>query len=543
MTEPAVEEAAPSVRYSFRAAYDSNAFHQFQLINPSKLGREARNRGMDCSAFESTLVKQLERLDREGAFSPVLFEVVDGEGNNAVVFRDEVEYRPWSDYDVDDEVSVKPRPYYSPWQLLYFGDAIAMPKAEVDAEWLLDDEKRQTIHEASRVYWTARVNTWRRLEADWRDVLLVLIRLSSYYGPPIKGSLMKSTVTLVPHPVTGEYVDPRELEPPFDAQAILGELGTVERVKEMHRRVAIHGNRDDPLSYWHMLFRMAPAKERAKLRGAARQAQDAYDAAEMLRHFYYHLTGELLLNPDEIFDVSDKSWKRRLFGEWPTLGFTRADLAVELRRHDLHPHQVHIVVEGDTEEIVCRRVLEAATGSPINEFGVSMHRLHGVDSASLQREMLRALKEFPRYVVLIADREGTIGQEVEKLKEEGVISDESTLLWERSFEEANFSDDEIVEMIAEIGAEANATLTLDAPTMRSLYDDHRARAGKNAQGLATFALGKAEQPDYGSVRVSKTQLAERMAERILDDIREGGAEVVGERRQIVKKLIDIIRVT
>lgn len=38
-------------------------------------------------------------------------------------------------------------------------------------------------------------------------------------------------------------------------------------------------------------------------------------------------------------------------------------------------------------------------------------------------------------------------------------------------------------------------------------------------------------------------LAERMAERILDDIREGGADVVGERRQIVKMLIDIIRVT
>jgi hypothetical protein len=544
MTEILPASAAQSVRYSYRAAYDANAFHQFQLVGAAKLGREARDRDLDCSAFESTLVKQLDRLDREGAFSPVLFEMVDESGNDAVVFRDEVEYRPWSEYEVDDGVTVKPRPLYSPWQLLYFGDALAMPKAEVDALWLLDDERRQTIHEASRVYWTARVNTWRGLERDWRTIMLVLVRLSSHYGPPIKGTLMKSTVSLVHHPETGEFVDPRELEPPFNAQAILDELGlTVETVKGMHERLAIHGNRDDPLRSWHMLFRMAPARERAKLRGVARRAQDAYDAAEMLRHFYYDLTSELLLNPDEIYDVSDKSWKRELFGEWPTLGFTRADLAVELRRHDLHPHQVHIVVEGETEAIVCRRILESATGRPLNEFGVTMHRLQGVDSAALHREMLRAVKYFPRYVVLIADCEGAIEAEVEKLTEEGVLSDESTLLWDTSFEEANFSDEELIEMIAAVGAAAGATLTLDAPMLRRLYEEHRERAGKSARGFASFALGKARSPECGSVACSKTQLADEMVERIFADIRERGAEAVGEGRPIVKMLIAIVRVT
>jgi hypothetical protein len=530
--------------YGFRAAYDADAFCQFRLIDASKLSREARERRIECSAFTSTFLPQLEEFDRAGAFSPILFEVVDAEGNDAVIFRDEVGFVPWAEYAVDDGIAVRPRPRFSPWQLLYLNDAVEMKNARVSAEWLLDDERRRDLHDSFRVFYSAQLNVWRNLETDWREMILLLVRLSSYYGPSIKGSLMKSIVTLVWDPTRGEHVDPREVEPPFDPQVILSELAiTADRIKDMHHRLAFHGLRDDPLERWHMLFRMAPGRERAKLRGSARRAQDAYDGAEILRTYYYDLTGELLLNPDEIYDGSDKSWKRRLFGRWPLRFYTRDDLAIELRRHDLHPHQVHIAVEGDTEEIVCRRILEAATGRPLNEFGVSMHRLHGVDSAQLQREMLRALKAFPRYVVLIADREGAMGREVEKLQTDGVISPESTLLWPRSFEEANFSDAEIVAMIADAGADYGAELNLEADVLRGLYENHRDRTGRKARGLMTFALAKAEQPRYGSVRVSKTQLAERMAEYLLDDMRQRGAEAVGEDRPIVRMLASIVRVT
>jgi hypothetical protein len=349
----------------------------------------------------------------------------------------------------------------------------------------------------------------------------------------------------VRHPQTGEYVDPRELEPPFDAPRVLDELGlTLEAVKAVHQRLAAHGivtGGDDPLRYWHMLIRMAPAKQRAKLRGRARRAQDAYDAAEMLRHFYYDLTGELLLNPDEIFDISDKSWKKQLFGKWPTFTYTRADLAVELRLRDLHPHQVHIVVEGETEKIVCRRVLEMVAGMPLNDMGVSIQRLFGV--GNVRREMLRAVKAFPRFLVFVADREGDMAREVEGLKQEGVLTDEATYLWETSFEEANFSDEELVAMIAAIGADRGATLTLDAQTMRALYNAHRSKVGKEAKGLATFALDLARRDEYGSIVASKPQLAERMADLILNDLLERGAGVVSEERPIASMLVSVFRIT
>jgi hypothetical protein len=110
---------------------------------------------------------------------------------------------------------------------------------------------------------------------------------------------------------------------------------------------------------------------------------------------------------------------------------------------------------------------------PLNDMGVSIHQLQGVGNITVQREMLRAMKAFPRYLLLVADREGDMAREVEGLKREGVLTNETTYLWGTSFEEANFSDEELVAMIATIGADSGATLTLDAQTLRARYNQHR----------------------------------------------------------------------
>lgn len=180
---------------------------------------------------------------------------------------------------------------------------------------------------------------------------------------------------------------------------------------------------------------------------------------------------------------------------------------------------------------------------PLEDMGVTIHRLHGVGGASQQQEMLRAIKTFPRYVILVADREGAIEGQVALMKRDGVLTDETSFLWDTSFEEANFSDQEIVDLIATIGADSGATLALDAETLRTLYGAHRAKAGKQAKAVAAFTLALALQPAYGGVVVSKKQLAERMAVLILDDLRERGAEVVSKERPIVSVLIAVFRAT
>jgi len=124
-----------------------------------------------------------------------------------------------------------------------------------------------------------------------------------------------------------------------------------------------------------------------------------------------------------------------------------------------------------------------------------------------------------------------------------VLTEETTYLWDTSFEEENFSDEELVSMVAAIGADRGATLTLDAQTLRVLYSAHRSKAGKDPKGLATYALGRAGREEYGSVVASKQQLAERMAELILDDLLRRDAEVVSAERRIVEMLVSVFRVT
>jgi hypothetical protein len=79
--------------------------------------------------------------------------------------------------------------------------------------------------------------------------------------------------------------------------------------------------------------------------------------------------------------------------------------------------------------------------------------------------------------------------------------------------------------------------------MRALYDAHRSKAGGDAKGLATFALGLARREEYGSVAAAKTELAERMADLILNELRERDGEAVSEERPIASMLVSVFRVT
>jgi hypothetical protein len=65
----------------------------------------------------------------------VLFEVEDAEGAEAIIFRDEQDYVPWSEYAVPEWGGPVPQPRYSPWQFLYLN--------------ILDDARQHDAEEVS----------------------------------------------------------------------------------------------------------------------------------------------------------------------------------------------------------------------------------------------------------------------------------------------------------------------------------------------------------------------------------------------------------
>jgi hypothetical protein len=252
--------------YGFRQAHQNNAFHQFPLLDPARLRREAADRRLQLRIDP---YEELERLDEAGAFSPLLFD------GDEVVFRDEHGFVPWEEYALEEASGSKPRaqPRYSPWQLLYLKDALKLDKVEVPAEWLFDDLRWEKGRDQLEGWYSHRLAAWHALDASWRPLMLLLIRTQGRYGPSIKGTLTKATTAVVYDDGTDDYVDPLDLEHPWDAAAALAELEiSADQLKKMYESLAMRANSDDPLSKWYMLFRMAPYKQRERLRGDPRLA-------------------------------------------------------------------------------------------------------------------------------------------------------------------------------------------------------------------------------------------------------------------------------
>jgi hypothetical protein len=124
------------------------------------------------------------------------------------VLREEHEFVPWAEYQVSEDYDTRTKPRYCQWQLLYVKDAVSLGTAEVSLDWLLDDDRRATLGEGYRSWYSKREEQRRSLHDQWRTLVLLLVRLQSRYAPLIKGTLTKSTSTLVFDPEVGDHVDP-----------------------------------------------------------------------------------------------------------------------------------------------------------------------------------------------------------------------------------------------------------------------------------------------------------------------------------------------
>jgi Overcoming lysogenization defect protein-like, TOPRIM domain len=533
----AEDEARGVSGYSFRRANETDAFHQAPLLNASAFGSQARDRGINIALGDESL----EELDRVGALRPLLFD----RGESGIVYRDEVEYTPWGSYAVSEDDYPRVNAYYSQWQLLYALDAVELGFAKMPLHWLLGEERQ--LSEVARKWYEGQDAHRRRLDDDWRQLLLVLVRIQNRYYPAIRGTLTKITTTLARDPESGELVDPyQQAVREFDPAAVLDELGlTAEGVKNWHHRLATHGITRDPLQNYHALFRMAPHHERSRLKTEALRAQHAYDAAEMLRRFYYDLTGgELLPVADDMIDLRGGQWKEQFYGHGPRLRYDRHDLQVALRLANLDPHIVHAVVEGETEEVLIRTLIEAMTGSDPSTLGISFSNLEGGGRTRLYTRVLRLAKRSARFPILVADREGDIERDIELLKREGLLSDEGVFLAKTSLEEDNFTVEELLAAAERVATRKCAELHLDAEGVRAVYARQRELVGAKGKGLAEVLLSLARAPEHGSVQITKPELGAELAQLLLDELREAEDEnALIERRPILGIVFSIIRVT
>ena len=256
-------------------------------------------------------------------------------------------------------------------------------------------------------------------------------------------------------------MDPQSVETErFDAHGVLSDFGLdFDGLAALHAVFADAARRVDPAPDWYRLFELAPRKKTDALRGQALRARDLYDACFLLRELYR--LAERLLAPT----------RRRAWGCWvgrvaapvnlsrrdgQRVGATHDELQPVLEELGVYPHRLHFVVEGQTEEIVLRRLLHAFG----RRAGYQITNLHGVDQGLRHQSLFAAASEYAARTVLIADMEGELSTTLKRLQCVDLLTDENDLLlWAigdqpSSFQEANFTLHELAEAISAAARDA-----------------------------------------------------------------------------------------
>lgn len=537
---------------SWRQLYESGCFFQRELVEDGRLATDLRKRGSQLTQVGR---EDWESWDKVGAVRPVAFAKTGYFSGHSVpalepeyiVFRNEQPgFEPWDNYAWDADGYPHVSALFTPWQLLVAPDAIEASRVSVPLEVLLRDSGRDEWAESLRWFFEEKHRQWSLLHEWWDPMLRVLVRLQNHYWPYIRGT------GHVLHDDDGVLYDPEE-RLSFNAESVLGELElTVEDIADGYRHLARRGRALEFGDSWYLLRQMAPRARRRSFDGGARRAQDFYDAAEVLRRFYRDLTGLVLPDAEVVAcsytgeELEARSRLReRFLGHAPALTYDADDAKRMLSAIGIYPHGVHVIVEGDSEEVVVIGLVARMLGDAFVA-DVVLTNLRGIGGATRIEKLLSAVTDYALRTVVIVDNEGAVQSVVDQLLADGLLQSEDVLVQSESLEESNFSDDELVSIAIDLAATAHdnrpaARLELTGDQLRAYHDERLGRAGKESPGLADSLLKLAGREEHGAVRFSKPELAGAILDRLFSEVagktRDEVAPVAG-RRPVLKHLVE-----
>jgi hypothetical protein len=142
-----------------------------------------------------------------------------------------------------------------------------------------------------------------------------------------------------------------------------------------------------------LLRRARPRAYHKRWRGHPRRAQDHFDAAAVLSEFYRDLTGELPARP-ELWPLDGRQAERAaLYERGPVPRMSRKELKEELLAAELYPHGVHLVGEGESEQIAVERLVTAILG-PRALQDLAFYDLDGTGAAKSVPPLVQAFQGY-----------------------------------------------------------------------------------------------------------------------------------------------------
>lgn len=513
----------------------ADRFLQRPLLNVSALRSAAGERGF----FIALGNEVWEAWDEQGALCPLVF---DGE---PPIWRDCVGYRPWADYEVEvgHHGFTETKALYSPWQLLPLHDVVLGESVDVSLRQVLSDDRDRFFGQLGELL-DRQAQAWRTLHERWLPTIKLLVDLQNRFWPAVHGSF---TVPFDADLGQDRY-DIVEIEAAqFDCLAFLDRHNiSAEQLAQVYEWLVQRGGRIDgghgPHTAggdrWGRLRQLADRRERRRFRGPALGALDFFDAAEMIGRFWWEMTGRSLPGIEATTDRRSLVPIHQLTLAEPAFHRSRETLRAEVLRHGIWPAGVHAVVEGQTEEAWVVDLLTVFLGGVPSELQIT--NIHGTGGARRIRPIVEALADYSRHAVLIVDAEGEMARYVSSLIAAEVLDPHNVHMVDSSFEESNFSDEELIAVTAHLaanppGERPAVQLRLTAADLRAEQDRRVAQARRGQEpGLADTLLELVRMPEHGPVNLKKLELSAGLLDYAVNELTQTqGAEAI-EARPIIR---------
>lgn len=364
------------------------------------------------------------------------------------------------------------------------------PVSNKFSEWTLEARKKNLLPPAfengnTRYYSTFQVwQVYHLLRADTLDIkrpssfdefdvlLRLLIEIQDLYLPQIRsdqrigqlrdykgdvaigGTFFCTTTSYV---AKGLIDDRKDLitSGSFQPAKILAESSlNAKTIRKWICKFADLAESLDPISDWHLLVRFISYSKRQKLKFESRFAQDLLEMAEMLRLFHGEASDEPIFADILARHESGETWLEKRYGK--SLSHPYEMLEYVLNEFDLNSTPRAIVLtEGEEWRAIHR--LYASIGVDPDFAGIELRSIDGEGNFSLQKwqRFIEYMHERQVLVYFIVDREGQVESEAKRLLEKpratkgkGLLkimpSSDRICIWNGSFEEDNFTNEEIV---------------------------------------------------------------------------------------------------
>jgi hypothetical protein len=247
----------------------------------------------------------------------------------------------------------------------------------------------------------------------------------------------------------------------FKPEDLLAASGlSLDEVSGWRDGLALRAIHFDPIGNWYMFVRFLNYARKMDLRGKALRAQDYYEHICLLSLFLEELTGKAQPEPYEIADGSDGSWKKTRYRQDFDLGGPETQKSI-LREYLPYGEriltQLKLVVEGASEMVsippLCHEMLWAI------EADAELTDLHGIGNLNRLEPLLESARDNSIKVHLIVDPQGRARDTIDDFVRARLLDIDGFTIWQRNFEEDNFSGEEILTAVNRLLQSRNWSVT------------------------------------------------------------------------------------